>query len=62
MVIKTKDSINKQLYEAMGQTTMFGHDNLQFKTLFYFSNNLSLFLSNNQSSRTIVIKIIILKV
>ena len=33
MVIKTKDSINKQLYEAMGQASMFGHDNLQFKTV-----------------------------
>ena len=33
MVIRTKDSINKQLYEDMGQTTMFGHDNLQFKTV-----------------------------
>ena len=33
MVIRTKDSINKELYEAMGQTSMFGHDNLQFKTV-----------------------------
>ena len=33
MVIRTKDSINKQLYEAMGQASMFGHDNLQFKTV-----------------------------
>ena len=33
MVIKTKDSINKQLYETIGQTSMFGHDNLQFKTV-----------------------------
>ena len=33
MVIRTKDSINKQLYETMGQTSMFGHDNLQFKTV-----------------------------
>jgi hypothetical protein len=33
MVIRTKDSINKQLYEAMGQMSMFGHDNLQFKTV-----------------------------
>jgi len=33
MVIRTKDNINKQLYEAMGQALMFGHDNLQFKTV-----------------------------
>ena len=33
MVIRTKDSINKQLYEAMGQASMFGYDNLQFKTV-----------------------------
>ena len=33
MVIRTKDSINKQLHEAMGQASMFGHDNLQFKTV-----------------------------
>jgi hypothetical protein len=33
MVIKTKDSINKKLYEFMGQTSMFGYDNLQFKTV-----------------------------
>jgi len=33
VVIRTKDSINKQLYEAMGQASMFGHDNLQFKTV-----------------------------
>ena len=33
MVIRTKDSINKKLYEAMGQASMFGHDNLQFKTV-----------------------------
>ena len=31
--MRTKDSINKQLYEAMGQASMFGHDNLQFKTV-----------------------------
>ncbi len=29
----TKDSINKKIYEAMGQASMFGHDNLQFKTV-----------------------------
>jgi hypothetical protein len=33
MVIRTKDSINKQLFEAIGQVSMFGHDNLQFKTV-----------------------------
>ena len=33
MVIRTKDSINKKLYEAMGQASMFGYDNLQFKTV-----------------------------
>ena len=33
MPITTKDSINKQLYEAMGQASMFGHDNLQFKAV-----------------------------
>ena len=33
MPITTKDSINKQLYETMGQASMFGHDNLQFKTV-----------------------------
>ena len=33
MVIRTKDSINKKLYEANGQASMFGHDNLPFKTV-----------------------------
>ena len=33
MVIRTKDSINKQLCETIGQASMFGHDNLQFKTV-----------------------------
>ena len=33
MTIRPKDSINKQLYEAMGQASMFGHDSLQFKTV-----------------------------
>ena len=33
MPITTKDSINKQLLEAKGQASMFGHDNLQFKTV-----------------------------
>jgi len=35
VVIRTKDSINKQLYEANGEASMFGHDNLQFKTVNY---------------------------
>tara|TARA_B110000438_G_scaffold80717_1_gene80659 strand:+ start:53 stop:262 length:210 start_codon:yes stop_codon:yes gene_type:complete len=33
MPIKTKDSINKKIYEAMNQASMFGHDNLQFKAV-----------------------------
>ena len=33
MVIRTKESINKKLYEVNGQAFMFGHDNLQFKTV-----------------------------
>ena len=33
MPIKTKDSINKKIYEATNQASMFGHDNLQFKTV-----------------------------
>ena len=33
MIIRTKDSINKQWYEASGQGLMFGYDNLQFKTI-----------------------------
>ena len=33
MVIRTKDSINKKIYEARGQVSMFGHDNLKFKTV-----------------------------
>ena len=33
MPITTKDSINKQWLEANGQASMFGHDNLQFKTV-----------------------------
>ena len=33
MPITTKDSINKQWLEANGQVSMFGHDNLQFKTV-----------------------------
>ena len=33
MPITTKDSINKQWLVANGQASMFGHDNLQFKTV-----------------------------
>ena len=33
MPITTKDSINKQWLEANGQGSLFGHDNLQFKTV-----------------------------
>ena len=33
MTITNKDSILKKYYEANGQTTMFGHDNLEFKTI-----------------------------
>ena len=33
MPITTKDSILKQYYEVNGQVSMFGHDNLQFKTV-----------------------------
>ena len=33
MPITTKDSINKKIYGAMDQASMFGHDNLQFKTV-----------------------------
>jgi hypothetical protein len=33
MPITNKDSILKQYYEANGQQTMFGYDNLQFKTV-----------------------------
>ena len=33
MPITTKDSINKQWLEANCQASMFGHDNLQFKTV-----------------------------
>jgi hypothetical protein len=33
MPITTKDSILKQYYEANGQESMFGRDNLQFKTV-----------------------------
>ena len=33
MVIRTKSSVYKKFYELNGQTTMFGHDNLKFKTV-----------------------------
>tara|TARA_R100001591_G_scaffold104385_1_gene112025 strand:- start:978 stop:1361 length:384 start_codon:yes stop_codon:yes gene_type:complete len=33
MVITTKDSILKKYYEANGQMSMFGEDNLDFKTV-----------------------------
>tara|TARA_R100000700_G_C3095159_1_gene94717 strand:- start:220 stop:492 length:273 start_codon:yes stop_codon:yes gene_type:complete len=33
MTITTKDSILKKWYEYNGQQTMFGYDNLEFKTI-----------------------------
>ena len=33
MVIRRKSSIYKKLYELNGQTSMFGYDNLRFKTV-----------------------------
>ena len=33
MSITRKDSILKQYYEANGQESMFGYDNLEFKTI-----------------------------
>ena len=33
MTITTKDSILKKYYELNGQQTMFGYDNLEFKTI-----------------------------
>jgi len=33
MTITTKDSILKKWYEANGQESMFGYDNLEFKTI-----------------------------
>ena len=33
MVIRRKSSIYKKIYELNGQTSMFGYDNLQFKTI-----------------------------
>ncbi len=33
MVIRRKSSIYKKLYELNGQTSMFGYDNIYFKTV-----------------------------
>ena len=33
MPIRRKSSINKKYYESIGQGTLFGHDNLEFKTV-----------------------------
>ena len=33
MVIRRKSTIYKKLYELNGQATMFGYDNLKFKTV-----------------------------
>ena len=33
MVIRRKSSIYKKLYELNGQKSMFGYDNLEFKTI-----------------------------
>ena len=33
MVIRRKSSIYKKLYEMNGQISMFGYDNLKFKTI-----------------------------
>ncbi len=33
MVIRRKSSIYKKLYEINGQKMLFGHDNIQFKTI-----------------------------
>ena len=33
MVIRRKSSIYKKLYELNGQSSMFGYDNLKFKTV-----------------------------
>ena len=33
MVIRKKSSIYKKLYEINGQKTMFGYDNINFKTV-----------------------------
>jgi len=33
MPIRNKSSINKKYYESIGQGMLFGHDNLNFKTV-----------------------------
>ena len=33
MPIRRKSSINKRYYESIGQGVLFGHDNLNFKTV-----------------------------
>ena len=33
MVIRRKSSIYKKIYEINGQKMLFGHDNIQFKTI-----------------------------
>ena len=33
MPIKRKSSINKKYYESIGQGSLFGHDNIHFKTV-----------------------------
>ena len=33
MPIRRKSSIEKKYYESIGQELLFGHDNLQFKTV-----------------------------
>ena len=33
MPIRRKSSIDKKYYESIGQGTLFGHDNLEFKTV-----------------------------
>ena len=33
MPIRRKSSIDKQYYERIGQGMLFGHDNIQFKTI-----------------------------
>ena len=47
MVIRRKSSIYKKLYESNGQTSMFGHDNLLFKTVIYLKlKNLEIYVLN----------------
>ena len=33
MPIRRKSSINKKYYESIGQRSLFGHDNVHFKTV-----------------------------